>query len=155
MFQYFGMNVAHLLDGELSHELQIRRIEEHGDPRSVLERKCRAELKREGSGKHSEIDYEPSGKTVIEELEKCDTQVQEIKQALDTRVYKKAPDQKHKSRLLHYLFRLLRAKAQTTDESELNSISELAGECVRLLNTFYSIASPYPEIRRAEILRLT
>lgn len=149
--QYFGMNVAHLHDEELSHELQIRRIEEHGEARSVLERKCRAELKREGSGKCSEIEYEKTWETIVEELEVCDKQVQEIKQVLDARLHRKAPDQHHKSRLLHYLFRLLRAKAHTTDESELNSISELAGECVRLLNTFYSIASPYPEIRRAEI----
>lgn len=154
MLQYFSMNVAHLHDEELAHELAIRRIDTHNEPRSVLERKCRADLKREASQKSSEIEYEITWTTIIEELERCDKQVQEIKQILESRTYKKAPDQLNKSRLLHYLFRLLRVKAHTREESELNSISEMAGECVRLLNTFYSIASPYPEIRRAEMGRV-
>lgn len=149
--QYFSMNVAHLYDEELAHELYVRDVEVGNEQRSVLDRKCRAELKRESASKLSDIEYRPFGHTMIEELELCDQKVREIKQAIESRPARKVPDQNHKSRLLHYLFRLSRAKALTNDESELNTISEIAGECVKLLNTFYSIASPFPEIRRAEI----
>lgn len=149
--QYFGMIVAHLHDDELTHELYIRDIDTDNEPRSVLDRKCRAELKREGSSPTAKIEYKQFHGTMLAELELCDERVREIKKVIEGRTHKKAPEQKHKSRLLHYLFRLSRAKAFTKEEAELNTISETAAECVKLLNTFYSIASPFPEIRRAEI----
>lgn len=149
--QYFGMNVAHLLDDELTHELVIRGLDADSESRSVQERKCRAGLKDEASDENPTKEYVQGWESIIDELELCDKSVQEIKHQLEIRAYKKAPDQKHKSRLLHYLFRVLRAKVHTKKVPELNTISEIAGQCVRLLNTFFSIASPYPEVRSAEI----
>lgn len=149
--QYFGMNIAHLSDDELAHELVVRGIDIHGESRSVLERKCRAALKKGSAEETPEKEYERVWESLIDEIETCDKNVQVIKQDLKSRAYRKAPEQKFKSRLLHYLFRMLRSKAHTTVTSELNSIGEIAGQCVRLLNTFYCLASPYPEVRNAEM----
>lgn len=45
--QYFSMNLAHLLQDELDNELIVRNIFNSSDSRTVQERKCRAELKKE------------------------------------------------------------------------------------------------------------
>lgn len=149
--QYFSLNPAHLLDDELENELMIRSIDCSAESRSVLERKLRNELKREREQNATGIDYKACWESLITELETCDGKVGEIKQILENRRSKAAPDQKLKSRLLHIMFRMLRAKPHCMEEADVNTISEIAGLCVRLLNTYYSLISNYAEVREAEL----
>lgn len=149
--QYFSMNLAHLLQDELDNELIVRNIDASSDSRTVQERKCRAELKKERDLNLADIEYETGWDDILTELDVCNIKVHEISKILLDRKEKSAPDQKYKTRLLHLLFRILRAKAHATDESVINTIGDIAGHAARLLGNYFSLLSPHEEIRKAEL----
>lgn len=149
--QYFSMNVAHLLQDELDNELIVRNIDPSSDSRTVQERKCRAELKKERDLNLESVEYETGWDDIMTELDVCNIKVHEISKILQDRKEKSAPDQKYKTRLLHLLFRILRAKSHATDDSVINTIGDIAGHAARLLGNYYSLLSPHEEVRKAEL----
>lgn len=146
--QYSTLNTAHLTVDELEHELVIRRMDKLA-PRASLERALRSRLKEEDS--QSNVTYDFAKVNVVEELETCDDKLNSIKAFLENRRSKKAPDQVFKSRLFHILFRMERLKDRELSEECMNSLAVIAGECLRLLNTYFSATSHLPEIRAAEL----
>lgn len=147
--QYHALNTAHLDEDELDHELRIRDVVMNGESRSKRERALRNLLKAEKEEKTVSFDYD--GIALIDELKCCDGKLQGVKCILEGKKIRKAPDQKFKFKLLHIFFRMKRLKPRAEEEADLNSIATIAGECIRLLNRFYSITSPLPEVREAEI----
>lgn len=147
--QYYAMNAAHLADDELDHELQIRDVNMIGETRSKQERTLRSLLKAEKERKT--ISFKPYWLTLVDELKWCDEKLVEVRKTLEERKSRKAPDQIHKTKLLHIFFRMERLKAHAKEEEDLNSIAIIAGVCSALLKTFFSITSPLAEVREAEV----
>ncbi|XP_058840771.1 uncharacterized protein LOC131696235 [Topomyia yanbarensis] len=147
MSRYHGMNTAHLSVDELEHELKIRQLA-HDAPRSQLERVLRNRLKEEKNLSHVAVDFDCE--SVVNELIECDEKLNNIKACLEGRKAKKAPEQIYKTKLLHVLFRMERLKPNAVEEEDLNSLAMIAGDCVRLLNVYFSVTSHLPEVREAE-----
>lgn len=147
--QYHALNTAHLADDELHHELRIRGVSMDDESRSKQERALRNLLKAEKEVRRLSFKYDEIA--LIDELKWCDEKLQGVKSILEGKKIRKAPDQKFKSKLLHIFFRMKRLRSQAEEEEDLNSIATIAGECIRLLNLFYSITSPLSEVREAEI----
>ncbi|XP_055527265.1 uncharacterized protein LOC129719874 [Wyeomyia smithii] len=146
--QYRAMNTAHLTMDEMNYELKIRKLARDAS-RSQLERTLRNHLKEEKN--QSNIAFEFVGESVVDGLMKCNETVNSIKTGLESRRSKTAPDKGFKIRLLHVLFRLERLKMYAEEEEDLNSLAIVAGDCVKLLNVYFSITSHLSEVREAEI----
>ncbi|XP_062699068.1 uncharacterized protein LOC134284289 [Aedes albopictus] len=146
--QYNALNTAHLTVDELEHELMIRKMDKIA-PRASLKRALRNRLKEEDG--QSNISYDFSKIDIVEELETCDDKLNSIKAFLENRRSKKAPDQCFKNRLIHILFRMERLRNRELNDESLNGLAVVAGECLRLLSTFFSAASHLPEVRAAEL----
>lgn len=145
---YYAMNQSHLTIDELEYEMKIREIPLEAS-RSAAERTLRSYLKEE-KGK-SDVRLKFVSESVVNELEVCNDKLNGIKNHLEKRPSKKAPDQLFKTRLVHILFRMQRLKDYAEKEDELNSLALIAGECVKLLNVYYSATSHLPEVRDVEL----
>lgn len=146
--QYHAMNPGHLTIDELEHELKIRGSTTDAS-RSASERTLRCRLKEEKD--KSDVAFQFVSESVVEELEVCDGKLNGIKNHLEKRRSKRAPDQLFKTRLIHILFRMHRLRANTKKEDEINSLAVIAGECVKLLSVYFSANSHLPEVREAEL----
>lgn len=142
------MNTAHLEHDELDHELQIRGVEMMNESRSKQERKLRGFLKVEKE--KSNVNFRKCWTSLKGELKFCEEKLGVIKIQLENKSKREAPNRSFRTRLIHIFFRLERLQAHAKEEEDLNQLALIAGECVKLLNLFFSITSPLPEVREAE-----
>ena len=149
--QYHAMNPSHLMVDELEHELRIRGLSAVAS-RSQLERSLRNRLKEEKDQINGPFEW--THEPVENELKVRDEIVAEIRTELEGRRGRKAPDRKDKTRLLHVFFRMERLRKSATEEADLNSLGMIAGDCVKLLNVYYSVTSHLKEVREEELLAI-
>uniref|UniRef100_A0A8D8D7T4 (northern house mosquito) hypothetical protein n=2 Tax=Culex pipiens TaxID=7175 RepID=A0A8D8D7T4_CULPI len=145
---YHGMDTAHLTIDELDHELRTRSMNDEAS-RSQKEQALHGRLK-EGKSMLN-VEFRFVSVSVDEELAVCDDKLSWIKRHLESSRSQRAPAQVYKTRLVHFLFRLIRLKERVTDEKKLTSIATLARVCMELLNTYYSLTSHLPVVRAAEL----
>ncbi|XP_052567627.1 uncharacterized protein LOC128093834 [Culex pipiens pallens] len=145
---YHGMDTAHLTIDELDHELRTRSMNDAAS-RSRKEQALRVRLKEEKSMLNVEFRF--VSVSVDEELAVCDDKLSWIERHLETSRSQRAPAQVYKTRLVHFLFRLMRIKGRVSDERKLTNIATLARVCMELLNTYYSLTSHLPVVRAAEL----
>lgn len=146
--KYYAMNTAHLTNDELDHELQIRGVEMMNESRSKQERKLRGFLKSEKEKPN--VSFRKCWTSLKGEWKCCEEKLGIIKSQLESKARREAPNQAFKTRLIHIFFRMERLQAHAKEEVDLNQVALIAGECMKLLSTFFSITSPLPEVREAE-----
>lgn len=138
--KYRSMNVNHLLDDELEHELAIRAVQFSGDEsRDTKRRRLRNVMKvlRENNEDENVLDVAEGTREV--ELQTVDLKLAKIRDALENRKAKKAEYPQLQTRLLHIYFRLIRLKRVGVDVGGLDQLT------FTLLNDHFSFLSTDPE----------
>lgn len=137
---YQSMNVMHLLDDEVEHELVIRREKfSSGDSRDVKRRKLRRIMKLQRD--KNEFTFSPLKEEQLEvEFHEIDEKLAKIREALENKLVKKVDMPPLKTRLVHLLFRLNRLKdGMNFDTQGLEKVA------VQLLNNYFSFLSTDPD----------
>ncbi|XP_055613020.1 uncharacterized protein LOC129759569 [Uranotaenia lowii] len=145
--QYRSLNVNHLLDDELEHELTIRAVKfTSGESRDVKRRKLRNAMKQQRETNHFEL--LPVEENAREsEFNLIDEKIAKIRDMLDNRRARKSMLAELKTRLIHLYFRLIRLKLVFNTQN-LEAIP------LMLLNDHFSFLSNDPSLA-AETSRRT
>ncbi|XP_062712466.1 uncharacterized protein LOC134289848 [Aedes albopictus] len=137
---YQSMNVAHLLDDEVEHELVIRREKfSSGDSRDVKRRKLRGVMKLQRDKNDFTICL-LKDEQIEAEFQEIDEKLAKIREALENRLVKKVDMPPLKTRLVHLLFRLRRLK-----EGKKFDTQGLENAAVQMLNNYFSFLSTDPD----------
>lgn len=139
LLQYRSMNVDHLLDDELEHELVIRKVDySSGESRATKNRKLRRKLKDQREMGDFTVSLLDSEEECRREFGQVDEKLAKIRYRLESGKSKKTNMLEVKTRLIHLYFRLIRLK----ENFNTDGIEEVV---VTLLKTYFSFLSEDPE----------
>lgn len=129
---YRFMNVLHLLDDELEHELKIRKVVcSSGEPRHTKRTKLRYVLRKQ----REEKTYNVEGCEDLDsevEINQIDEKLAAISVPLENKKVRKAMLPQFQTRLIHLYFRLMRLKERKDTEG-------LEGICCALLSDYFAL----------------
>lgn len=154
-FLYKSLQIHHLEEDEIDYELLIRAIQtEDNEARSTKLRKLKHFLKNEKVAFEG-VDITRSKLSVDAEIKLIDNQVDQIRQFLQKTLKYSGVIDALKSRLAHYLFRLVRLDAiPDLGRADNVDIATLIGLIRRLINDYFSMFSPFPEIQKKVVEEL-
>lgn len=154
-FLYKSLQIHHLEEDEIDYELLIRAIQtEDKEARSTKLRKLKQFVKNE-KVPFEGVDLARYDVSIDQEIKLVDNRVDEIRQYLQKNKKYSGVIDALRSRLIHCLFRLVRLEViPNLSRDDSVDISTLIGLIRRLINDYFSMFSPFPEIQKKVIEEL-